>query len=519
MENSVLSIFNLYVSYGKKAVVEDVNLELKQGEILGIAGESGSGKSTLLKAILPISSSDMTINQGSICLKNTEISNCSTKDLRILRGRKIGMIFQNPKASFNPIRKFRNQFIETLKSHGKYNKDQFEEQIFSVFQKLSLSDAKRILDSYPYEMSGGMNQRIAIALAVMLEPEILLADEPTSALDSMSKSLVMDELIRLRDEFHMSIILVTHDMHVVSKIADSIAIMKQGKIVEMGLVKDVIANPKEKYTKSLLQAVPQINIRYVEECENTENPMLVLDKICKEFHNHTGVLQAVSQIDLQLKSGEILGIVGESGSGKSTLLKLIAGLEKASLGVMTCREKDMLGKRKKEDLRNIQMVFQNAVDSFNPKHKIKQAISESLKNLCGMKSRQSREEKISELMDLVGLDQTLANRYPRKLSGGQCQRAAIARAIAVQPEILLCDEITSALDVSVQAEIIQLLLRLSKERKLAIIFVSHDIALVTHMCKRIMVMKNGKCIEEGLTQNLIEQPKEEYTKQLISVFL
>lgn len=519
MINSVLSIKNLSANYGGKDEVSHVTFDLKQGEILGIVGESGSGKSTLLKAVLPIEDRGVLISGGEITFENIKLSAASMIEKKKLCGEQIGMIFQNPKASFNSIRTYRKQFVETLKSHGRYEKANFEKQVFEIFEKLNLLEGKRILDSCPYEMSGGMNQRIAIGLAVLLEPKLLLADEPTCALDVTAQRQAIDELLRIREYYHTSIIIVSHNISLVAQIADKVGVMQQGKIVEYGTVKEVLEHPQSLYTKRLLESVPQVCILNKEKEDRADQCLLKLRQVSKEYKKYKNSFLALSQFDMQLKPGEILGIVGESGSGKSTLLKQISGLQKPSDGTIVFKGKDMVGKRIISDLCGIQMIFQNAYESFHPRLRIRYAIGETLRNLCGMKNRKEIDARVNSLMERVGLKADLADRYPSELSGGQCQRAAIARAISVNPDLLLCDEITSALDVSVQADIIELLRELANESQMAIIFVSHDIALVSNICENIMVMHEGKCMEAGRTKEIITNPKADDTKILLASVL
>ncbi|RDU24937.1 ABC transporter ATP-binding protein [Anaerosacchariphilus polymeriproducens] len=517
MNDTILSINNLSVSYSRNNdVVSNVSFDLKQGEIIGIVGESGSGKSTLLKAVLPIENGVL-LSSGEIMFQNKGLSSMPQKEKMKLRGKQIGMVFQNPKASFNPIRTFRKQFIETLKSHGRYEKENFNQQVCEVFESLNLMEGKRILDSCPFEMSGGMNQRISIALSVLLKPSILLADEPTSALDVTSQEQVMDELLRMREHYQTSIIIVTHNIGLLAKVADKVGVMFQGRIVEFGTTNEVLQRPKNLYTKKLLSAVPKISDRLEKiESKNTED-LLELKQLSKEFIKNRKCMFKLSQVNMQLKKGEILGIVGESGSGKSTLLKQIGGLQHPTAGTIVFKGKKLEFHRTKSDYCGMQMIFQNVFESFNPRLTIRSSLSETLKNLCGIKDLIERNNRIDNLMGMVGLKPHLADRYPTELSGGQCQRAAIARAISVNPELLLCDEITSALDVSVQAEIIKLLLNLSQELNMAIIFVSHDIVLLSNICEKIMVMHQGKCIESGSVNEIIKNPKEDYTKRLLTI--
>lgn len=515
MNDTVLSIKNLSVNYGKQPVLSDISLDIKQGEIIGIVGESGCGKSTLLKAIFPKKASGLSIFSGSIAFDHQDLT-AVDRPGRDFCGKEIGMIVQNPKASFNPIRTYRKQFMETLKSHGLYGKTDFEKQVLETFEKLNLSGGAEILDSCPYEMSGGMNQRIAIALAILLKPRLLLADEPTSALDVTSQDLVMEELLRIRSYTNTAILLVTHNIGLLSGIADKAGVLHQGRMVEWGTVAEVFGSPKHSYTERLLAAVPKISFLGGRIPQKTTESLLKLEEVCKEYRRKKTPFPALSQIGLEVNAGEILGVVGESGSGKSTLLGMIAGLWNPTTGSVLFKDRQMSDKRSKKDFCGMQMVFQNAAESFDPRYKIRHSISGALKNLCGIKSRKERDKKIDELMIRVGLSPDLADRYPWQLSGGQCQRAAIARAISVEPELLLCDEITSALDVPVQADMVQLLKKLVKETGMAVIFVSHDLVLVSSFCERIMVLYQGKCVEAGATGDLMKSPMEDYTKRLLA---
>lgn len=516
MSEPILSVKNLSAGYGGRDVISDITFDLRQGEILGIVGESGSGKSTLLKTVLPVWEGGTVLSDGTILFKNIPMTAISASEKKKLCGVEINMIYQNPKTSFNPIRSFRKQFIETLKSHGRYKKEYFEDQVLDMFHKLHLPEGKRILDSCPFEMSGGMNQRIAIALAILLEPRLLLADEPTSALDVTAQQQVMDQLLRIRKYYQTSIIIVTHNMDVVSRISDRAGVMYQGKIVELGLTKQVFTHPEHPYTQKLLNAIPHMGDRHSEKKAECFDELLKLHKVSKRFKKNKNTILALSKVDLQLKPGELLGIVGMSGSGKSTLLKQIAGLQEPTAGTIFFKGKPICKKRTKEEFRGMQMIFQNSLESFNPRLKIRYSIEETLKNLCGIKSRKERDARINRLMKKVGLKPELADKYPHELSGGQCQRAAIARAICVSPDLLLCDEITSALDAPVQAEIIKLLSRLAKDIQMSIIFVSHDIVLVSNLCETMMVMNEGRCIETGSAREIITNPKKDDTRRLLA---
>ena len=517
MSENLLTVKNLRVTYGNTTILREIGFELKKGEILSVVGESGSGKSTLLNTIFPKGECKGVGVQGEILFQGQKIYGLPNQERMKFCGEKIGMINQNPKAAFNPIRTYEKQLIETLKSHGRYQKETFLNQILKVFEQFHLPDGKRILESCPYEMSGGMNQRIAIALSVLLKPDLLLADEPTSALDRSSQGHVVDELLKIRNQYQTSIILVTHNIELASKVADSIAVMQQGRLVEAGTVNQVFDSPGHAYTRRLLKAVPrlfnQMNGEIQEEIQ--KKPVLLeLNQISKTFLQRKKPHLALSDVSLKVRRGELMGIVGESGSGKSTLLKLIAGIKRPTKGTMLFQGKERSNRPGRDKLCRIQMIYQNAEDSFDPRRKIRHSLHEIMKNLCGNKDKKDRELQMEVLLKRVGLNPLLANRYPWQLSGGQCQRAAIARALCVKPELLLCDEITSALDVVVQAEIVELLVTLAKESDMAVLFVSHDIALVSSFCETMMVMKDGECVESGSVMKLVEKPEMDFTREL-----
>ncbi len=515
MSENVLSVTDLSVQYASHKVLSNLSFEVNKGEIIGIVGESGCGKTTLLKALFPKRTPNLIISSGSILFEDQNLASEEGKKSEELCGRGIGMIFQNPKASFNPIRTYKSQFIETLKSHGMYHKETFESLVLKTFERMNLTNGRELIDSCPYEMSGGMNQRIAIALSILLKPRLLLADEPTSALDVASGKLVMEELLRIREFTNTSMILVTHNMGLLSGVADKVGVINQGSLVEWGTVRKVFESPKHSFTKTLLEAVPKFSVpEWIEE-EKISDCILKLEEVSKEYKRKKIPFLALSQVGMEVKAGEILGVVGESGSGKSTLLNMIAGLGSPTDGSVIFKNQIMEKRRKKDDYCNVQMVFQHAAESFNPRYNIRKAMDKTLKNLCNIKSKAERNERIDELMKRVGLSPELADRYPWELSGGQCQRAAIARAISISPKLLLCDEITSALDVSVQKEIIDLLKTLVKETGMSVIFVSHDLVLVSSFCDTIMVLCHGECVEAAATKDILINPSQDYTKKLL----
>ena len=507
----LLKMKDLCVSYGDYEALLCYDLELSPGEIHVIAGESGSGKSTILKALLGLTSYSAEVTGGSMLFAGQDVLAMSDKERRELLGDEIGLIAQNPAASFNPLRTFKKQFEETLESHGKKLD---EHEVFHVFKTLGLPTDGRVLSNCPYEVSGGMCQRIAIALLMLLRPRLLLCDEVTSALDVTTQKQVADELLRLRDETGMGILLVTHNLGLAAYMADTISILQDGVCVESGL--GVLSDPQHEYTKKLLHDVPDFEevLRAGKAFPEAAPKSVKLQDVHKTYKVRGNEVQALKGVDLTLYKGEILGVVGESGSGKTTILRQICGMETPENG-----EVELNGK--------YQYIFQDAYASFDPRMTIRQSLYESIRNAArrdGKTAKPGRlvpeyEELIESYLAQVRLDPKLLDRFPSRLSGGQCQRMAIARALVGEPEVLLCDEITSALDVTAQREVVELLVRLQKELELSILFISHDLALVHSFCDRILVLKSGEVVECDEASAVILRSEEPYTKQLLDSVL
>ena len=507
----LLQMKDLRVSYGEVEALHGYSLDLKPGEIHVIAGESGSGKSTILKALLGLTSYSAEVTGGSIKFAGQDVLALSDKERRDLLGEEIGLIAQNPAASFNPLRTFRSQFEETLESHGK-KLDKHE--VFHVFKTLSLPTDGRVLSSCPYEVSGGMCQRVAIALLMLLKPRLLLCDEVTSALDVTTQKQVADELLRLRDETGMGILLVTHNLGLAAYMADHVSILLKGDCVEQG--KTVLSAPQHEYTKKLLHDVPDFEevLRERSSFEAASSKAFELKDVHKTYKVRGSEVLALKGVDLTLYKGEILGVVGESGSGKSTILRQVCGMETPEVGDVSLNGK-------------YQYIFQDAYASFDPRMTIRQSLYESIRNAAkrdGKPQKKGRrvqeyDDAIGPYLTQVGLSEELLDRFPSRLSGGQCQRMAIARALVAEPEVLLCDEITSALDVTAQREVVELLVRLQKELDLSILFVSHDLALVHSFCDRILVLKSGDVVECDESSTVILRSEDPYTRQLLSSVL
>ena len=538
----LLRIDHLTAGYGGDAVIEDISIHLHAGEVLGIVGESGSGKSTLLKAIAQIRGLSTEIHAGTVSFDTKNLAVLSEGERRRLRGEEIAMVFQYAGASLNPARRIGTQLVETMRAHTDLSREEIYARATEVFGGMGFADAHRILSAYPFELSGGMAQRAAIALAVILRPQLLLADEPTSALDATIQLQVLDELRALKERTGTAILLITHNIGVVRHIADRVAVMCKGKIVEQGSVTEVLENPQHPYTRELLAAVPKMSAATHTDCDRmehmhvtqtasaiteekdisgNEDTFLRFENVSMHFDDAAGRVQAIDNISLSLARRELLGIVGESGSGKSTVAKLLTGLHLPTSGSILLDGKDIThtrGKERRALYTRIQMVFQDASGSFNPRRTIGAMIGETICRLCTPDERDT-SRRVAELLAEVGLPAAYADRYPHEMSGGECQRAAIARAMAVHPEILICDEATSALDVSVQAKIIALLLHLQQEHGMSLLFISHDLPLVSSIADRVLIMQNGRIVEQGETSRVLRQPSEDYTRNLLQAAL
>ena len=538
----LLRIDHLTAGYGGDSVIEDISIRLHTGEVLGIVGESGSGKSTLLRAITQIRGLSTEIHAGTVSFDTKNLAVLSEGERRRLRGEEIAMVFQYAGASLNPARRIGTQLVETMRAHTDLSREEIYARATEVFGGMGFADAHRILSAYPFELSGGMAQRAAIALAVILRPQLLLADEPTSALDATIQLQVLDELRALKERTGTAILLITHNIGVVRHIADRVAVMCKGKIVEQGNALEVLGNPQHPYTQSLIAAVPKMYTAAHTDCDRMEHmhvtktasaiteekdisgnegTFLRFENVSMHFDDAAGRVQAIDNISLSLARRELLGIVGESGSGKSTVAKLLTGLHLPTSGSILLDGKDIThtrGKERRALYTRIQMVFQDASGSFNPRRTIGAMIGETICRLCTPDERDTKR-RVAELLTEVGLPTSYATRYPHEMSGGECQRAAIARAMAVHPEILVCDEATSALDVSVQAKIIALLLHLQREHGMSLLFISHDLPLVSSIADRVLIMQNGRIVEQGETSRVLREPSEDYTRNLLQAAL
>ncbi len=520
MSKALLKIKRLSVSYksdyGIHTVVNDISFTLNKGESMALVGESGCGKTTTAMSIMGLLGENASVS-GKIAFNDKKIGKMSVRGLNRIRGNKIAMIFQNPMSSLNPFLKIKTQMLEQILRHTKRNKKEALLHAVELLGQVGIPDPEIRIECYPHEFSGGMRQRVMIAMALSCDPDLLIADEPTTALDVTIQAQILQQIKDLLKERDLSLLMISHDLGIVANICDRVAVMREGRIVEQQAVNDIFTTPHHPYTKKLLAAVPVMKAS--EPGTSIREPLLQVEKLTVDYEKNDGTpFRAVDNISFTLNDGEILGIAGESGCGKSTTLRAITGLVPTTDGKVIFKENDLTG-LEKDDLRrsrsDIQMIFQDPYNSLNPRWRIKKIIAEPLLNMTNL-PRQKIDERVNELMEITGISARLASRFPHELSGGQCQRVGIARALAIEPKILLCDEPVSALDVVIQNQIIQLLKELQRKLNLAVIFVSHDLAVVSEICSRVIIMQKGKIVEEGDSASIFNKPGRDYTKKLIA---
>ncbi|MCR5538061.1 MAG: ABC transporter ATP-binding protein [Lachnospiraceae bacterium] len=520
---SLLEVKNLTISYGGGApAAKDVTFSLEPGRILSIVGESGSGKSTVIRGILGLLSGNGQITGGEILFDGKDLRKMSKRQMQKLRGEDIAMIFQDAGLAMDPIQTIGRQFVEYIQTHKDLSNSAAKDLAKEWLLRMNLNDPQRVMESYPFELSGGMKQRAAIAMAMAQNPKLLLADEPTSALDVTVQAQVVYELQKLTEQYDTAIIMVTHNMGVASYLSHDILVMKTGEVVEYGSREQVIFQPQSDYTKMLLAAVPKLERPEEElrgEHERNEE-LLAVKNVVKEFAAHhkkqKGVV-AVNGAEFSLFKGECLGIVGESGCGKSTLARMIIGSYPPTEGEITLQGKqfaDMRAKEQKNFRRHVQMVFQNPISSFSPRMTIGDYLYEPLKNYEKM-SRSRARERIEKYMTAVGLPMEFLGRHPHELSGGQLQRVVIARAALLEPDLIVCDEATSALDVSIQNQVADMLVDLQRQWHLSYMFIGHDLALVRQVSHRIIVMYRGEIVEVMNSKDLTTDAAHPYTQVLL----
>lgn len=558
---SLLEIKNLSISFGAQKTIKNLSYSLKEGEVLGVVGESGSGKSLTSLSIIGLLHPSAKIDSGEILFRHKQktVSLLSLKEdeIRKLRGNDIAMIFQEPMTSLNPVIKCGEQVAEALRLHKKLNKQDARARTIELFKEVQLPRPEQIYDTYPHQISGGQKQRVMIAMAISCEPKLLIADEPTTALDVTVQKTILELIKSLQKKRNMSVIFITHDLGVVAEIADHVVVMKNGEKVESGSTKELFQHAKHPYTKGLLACRPPIDFRLTKlptvqdfltldqpvesyinslkvskaEQKKTLDAVLQQDKIIEVsnlnthfpiqkgiFRKTVGFVKAVNNVSFDVRKGETLGLVGESGCGKTTLGRSILRLIEPTSGSVKYNGEELVtlgAEAMRQKRRDLQIIFQDPYSSLNPRMKVGKAILEPMQVHKIEANNTIRKEKVIDLMETVGLKAEQFDRYPHEFSGGQRQRVCIARALAMNPKFIICDESVSALDVSVQAQVLNLLNELKTKFSFTYIFISHDLSVVKYMSDRMVVMKEGQIEEMGIAEDIYLNPQSEYTQWLI----
>ncbi len=557
MNPNLLDIQNLSLSFGENEILKNVSFSVPKGKIIGVVGESGSGKSITSLAIMGLLPKNANLSSDSKILFETEsgkvdLLKLNSEEKRKFRGNEIGMIFQEPMTSLNPSIRCGEQVEEAIRLHLNLGKNQQKKRVIELFEKVLLPNPERIYKAYPHELSGGQRQRVMIAMAISCNPKILIADEPTTALDVTVQRTILDLIKKLQKEIDLSCIFISHDLGVIAEICDEVVVMYKGEIVEKGNVQAIFQNPKQNYTKGLIACRPRLDVRYKElptisdflkneshesivytneerkefhEGIYAQTPILEVRNLSKYFYSKPSLfgkekvsVKAVDDISFKVYPGETLGLVGESGSGKTTLSRTVLLLEKPTTGEIFYRGKDIV-KLSREEVRKlrkeIQIIFQDPYSSLNPRMNIGEILTAPMQVHSIGKNQKERLQKAGELLEKVGLKNSDLRKYPHEFSGGQRQRIGIARALALNPKFIICDESVSALDVSVQAQVLNLLNDLKEEFGLTYIFISHDLAVVKYMSDQLLVMQHGEQKELGDADAIYAHPKTNYTRELI----
>jgi len=549
-DSPLVELKKVTLQIGQNSILKEVSFTIDPQEIVSIVGESGSGKSLTALSLLGLQPKNALLDSDKMEFDKTDLRSLSTKDWRKIRGNSIGMIFQEPQSSLNPSMRCGKQLLEVLQQHTSLTKKKQKEIVIELMKEVQLNDPKRILHSYPHQLSGGQKQRIMIAMALLCKPKLLIADEPTTALDVMVQKEIIKLLKALQKKYRMSILFISHDLALVKQLADRILVMYNGEIVESGTPENLFKNPKHPYTKGLLYTCPKTDLRLKQlptlldyEKDNftpssiskkqreqdhqnlyKKKPIIEVQGLEKTYSKRTwrgtkNHFQALHSLDFVLYPGETLGLVGESGSGKSTIAKAMVFLDPPTQGSILYKGKSIASKNHKalNQLRKeVQFIFQDPYAALHPQKTIGKALEEVLYVHQIEKTKALQIERANELLKQVGLNSDYYKRYPHELSGGQCQRAVIARALATEPRVLICDESVAALDISVQAQVLNLLNHLKEVLGLSYLFISHDLSVVKFMSDRILVLQAGRLVEMQEADSLYENPREAYTKKLIS---
>ena len=562
---ALLDIRNLRVEFpsrrGTLVAVDDVSLAVEPGDILGVVGESGAGKSTVGNAVIGLLEPPGEMTAGEIHLAGRRIDDLDDGEKRKLRGKRIGMIFQDPLTSLNPLQTVEQQLVETIDLHLGTGDVKARQRAIELLRQVGIPEPELRVKQYPHQFSGGMRQRVVIALALAAEPGVIIADEPTTALDVSIQAQILDLMRALCKQGNVGMMIITHDMGVIADITDRVAVMYRGRLVEHGATAQVLGRPEHPYTRSLISAVPRPDVKlvrfplvtYIEDAGETPrhidlkrhwlgqvrdfegrageaagSPLISLDSLHMRFTTRRSLfrrnriyLDAVRDVSLEIHEGEVFGLVGESGSGKSTVARMICGLHAPVAGAIRFAGTDLTTLRREADLdpfrRQMQMIFQDPFSSLNPRMRVRDIVAEPIRFHRLADGKEEVESIVADLLEQVGLGAGAATRYPHEFSGGQRQRISIARALATRPRFLICDEPTSALDVSIQAQVLNLLKDLQELLGLTMLFISHDLPVIRQMCDRVGVMQGGRLCEVRETEELFEDPGHDYTRHLLDL--
>jgi ABC-type glutathione transport system ATPase component len=536
MTEPVLSIQDLVVEFPFRndvfRAVDGVSFDIMPGEVVGVVGESGAGKSMTGSAVIGLIERPGHIAGGEIRLKGQRIDNLSEGEKARLRGKRIGMVFQDPLTSLNPLYTVGQQLVETIRTHAQVSEAEARKKAISLLAEAGIPKAAERIDSYPHQFSGGMRQRVVIALAIAAEPELIIADEPTSALDVSVQAQIIRVLKKLCSNHGAAVMLITHDMGVIAQTADRMVVMHHGRVVETGTVGDIIRRPREPYTVKLIQSIPTIQRQddaaapveaaaqssgYVEVKHLVRDFEIGAGSFARLLPGKVEMFRAVNDVSFSIPKGETFGLVGESGSGKSTCAKMIVGLLRPTAGQILVDGHDIWagGAGHQERRKRVQMIFQDPYASLNPRWRVADIIAEPMRTLGIARKGSEVQDRVAELLRRVRLDPSVMRKFPHEFSGGQRQRIAIARALSSQPEFIVCDEPTSALDVSVQAQVLDLMSELQSEFGLTYLLISHNLAVVRQMSTAVGVLHNGVMVEQGPTDAIFDSPQAEYTRMLL----
>ncbi|MEU4645527.1 ABC transporter ATP-binding protein [Micromonospora sp. NPDC023814] len=528
---SLLEVRDLTVSYRTRdhvhPAVGGISFAVDRGEVVAVVGESGSGKSTTAHAIIGLLPANGSVDSGQILLDGTDVAGWSSKRLESVRGAQIGLIPQDPTSSLNPVMTIGAQIGETLRIHKRGDRRTISRRVIELLDRVGLADPELRARQYPHELSGGMRQRVLIASAIALEPQLVIADEPTSALDVTVQRRILDLIDDLRTEFGTAVILVTHDLGVAADRSNRLVVMRDGRVEEQGATAAVLARPEAEYTRRLLRDAPSLTPRQFRDVPppagggsppGGQPPAIVARDLVKEFRVGRKTFRAVDGVSFDVRRGTTHALVGESGSGKTTTARMVVRFAAPTSGSVTIGGTDVArlrGEELRQLRRRVQLVYQNPAGSLDPRQSVGDIVAEPLRNFR-LGDRAGRGRRVRDLVDRVALPQTVLDRKPRELSGGQRQRVAIARALAVDPEVLVLDEAVSALDVTVQAQILDLFDGLQRELGLTYLFISHDLSVVRQISDTVSVMRKGRIVETGTTRQVFETPQHEYTRELLA---